>query len=106
MPTSTSRLAYSDCLSLMDAALEDSSGIRVKCPDAGRAWYLRLRMNKARAVVRQENARDYERDHPMHGRSVYDVIVITIENDEQAIWVKLQKVDAIEFEIQSLGGGE
>lgn len=74
MPTSTSRLSYSDCFEYFDQALADPLGLAIGFEFSGDARQFRLRMNAARALDREENALVYASnpDHPLFGRSQYD----------------------------------
>lgn len=78
MPTPTSRLAYSDCYDLMDAALADEIGVRIPFKSRGDAMQARVRLHSARMIDREENMKIYERDHPLYGRSTYDRLIVQI----------------------------
>ena len=96
MSLSNSRLAYDDCFKLLDAALDEPRGIRVEVADEDKAGYLRKRIHQARAIDRADNARTYtDRDHPLHGRSPYDILVCRIEpaNGHAWLWLDKQKVE-------------
>lgn len=102
MATSNSRLAYTDCFNLMDRALEDAKGARVKFPDYGAAWQYRLRLHTARRIDRTDNQRDFNESHSLHGRSIYDSLRVTIKRGSDVAWLYVEKVDGIEFEIENL----
>lgn len=92
MSLSNSRLAYGDCFELLDKALEETRGIRVEVIDLASANYLRMRIHHARTIDRRDNAITYpDRDHPMHGRSPYDILVVRIEEDSTSGWLYLDK---------------
>lgn len=75
LPTST--LAYSQCYDVLDKALEDSLGVRMKMTSLPSAQHFRMRCHQARKLDRDKNAEIYpETDHPLHGRSAYDVLII------------------------------
>ena len=44
----------------------------------------------------------YDRDHPLHGRSTYDGIVVRLRRVDDDTYLYLEKVDAAEFEVESL----
>ena len=92
MSLSNSRHAYLDCFSLLDRALEDPRGIRAEVPSLNNALRLRLRIHQARAIDRKDNASTYDPDHPLHGRSPYDLLVCRIEEVAGRAWVYLDKV--------------
>lgn len=49
----------------------------------------------------------YGLGHPMHGRSAYDPLTMRIrEMKDGSIWLRLEKVDAREFEVLSLAEDE
>ncbi len=92
MSLSNSRLAYDDCFKLLDAALDEPRGIRVEVASSNDATYLRMRIHHARTIDRRENAATYiEKDHPLHGRSPYDILVVRIEDDHEGSWLYLDK---------------
>lgn len=78
MSTSNSRLTYQDCYDVLDKALDDPIGVRVKVATDGDAANFRVRLHTARRIDREENATMYGPDHPMYGKSVYDPLVIKI----------------------------
>ena len=91
MSLNNSRRSYDDCFSLFDRALEADRGIRVEVDDIRAANYLRMRMHHARTIDRRDNKLIYpDPEDAMHGRSIYDVFVIRIEDGEPA-WVYLDK---------------
>jgi hypothetical protein len=102
MVTSTSRLAYSDCFDLMDKALADQKGIKVKFAQQEDAWHFRIRLHTARKIDRIDNKEVYDQGHPMYGRSVYDQLTMRIRKASEGVWLRLERIDAREFEIESL----
>jgi len=74
MPTSSSRLSYSDCFDYFDQALADPVGLAIGFEFEGDARQFRLRMNAARKIDREDNLLAYEGqpEHPLFGRSQYD----------------------------------
>ena len=102
MVTSTSRLAYSDCFDLMDKAIADPKGIKIKFSAGEDAWHFRIRLHTARKIDRQDNKDIYDQGHPMHGRSVYDQLTMRIRKTNDFAWLRLERIDTREFEIESL----
>jgi len=102
MVTSTSRLAYSDCFELMDKAIADPKGIKVKFAAGEDAWHFRIRLHTARKIDRIDNKDIYDVGHPMHGRSVYDQLTMRIRKSADHAWLRLERIDTREFEIESL----
>jgi hypothetical protein len=69
--------------------------------------HLRSRLNKALALDREENRMIYETGHPLWGRSVYDGLTISIRYGVgNKIWVYIQKLDQIVYEVESLEEAE
>lgn len=104
-----SRLAYDDCVKLMDRAIEDGVGARTLKPSYGDASFFRLRCHKARQIIRDDNREMYAEDpgHEMFGRSVYDKLRITLvkadpSDGEDAFWVYVRVIDIDDSEIESL----
>lgn len=102
MSVSTSLLAYQDCITIMDQALADPKGARIKVANAGDASYQRLRMHYARKLHRDENAKTYEQGHAMHGRSEYDAITVRIRNIGGECYLYLERTDVVAGEVESL----
>jgi hypothetical protein len=105
MVTSTSRLAYSDCFDLMNKAIADPKGIQVKFAQSEDAWHFRIRLHTARKIDRLDNMTTYPETHAMHGKSVYDQLTMRIrtpDGPEGIAWLRLERIDAREFEIESL----
>lgn len=109
MSLPTSILSYGDCFKVMDAALEDAIGCRVKIEDYGAARFFRMRMNYARRLARAKNAEIYEEGHQMHGCSEYDSLVFRIRLDsttaDEFYWVYAERQDIVLGEIQPLSEG-
>ena len=102
MVVSTSRLAFSDCFDLMERAINDAKGIRVKFASYEDAFNYRLRLHSARKIDRKDNLEAYHENHPMHGRSPYDRLTVRIRRFDGGAWLRLERLDAREFEIESL----
>jgi len=107
MVASNSRFSYSDCFQLMDQAIADEKGIRIKFATREEAWHFRIRLHTARRIDRTDNLETYGLGHPMHGKSAYDPLTMRIrEMADGSIWLRLEKVDAREFEVASLSGDD
>lgn len=103
MPLPSSPLAYSDCYQLFDAAMADPKGARVFKGTEQAAAHFRLRCNYARVVNREENLKTYEKGHPLHGRSEYDQVILTLKQDEEdQWWVYAERVQDIQSDIEPL----
>jgi hypothetical protein len=107
MVVSTSRLAYSDCFDLMEKAIADPKGIQIKFAKYEDAHHFRLRLHSSRRIDRNDNKVLYGEDHPMYGRSVYDQLTMRIRKlGDDSAWLRLERIDAREFEIESLSQPE
>lgn len=102
MSVSTSPLSYTDCYEVMATAIEDKRGVRVRMDSLGDATHFRMRCHQARTLDRRENSKTYASDHPLHGRSAYDVLVLTLEEDEDSAWVYFSKVILDTSRVESL----
>ena len=91
MVTSSSRLAYSDCLALMEQAIKDKKGMRVPFTDEGAARHFRTRLHTARQIDRSDNARTYtDPEHKMHGRSIFDPIMGRLKTIRGKVYIYLE----------------
>lgn len=103
MPTSNSRLAFGDCYEILNMAMDDDQGARVKVPSLGDATHLRTRLHTARRIDREENAKTYEdKEHPMHGRSMYDKIVVRIKQLNGSVYLYLEKIASLTDDAEPL----
>lgn len=108
MTTSTSRLAFTDCEDIFQKAMEDSVGIRVMFETEGKARHFIGRMHRFRELDRQDNAANYEKGSPMHGKSTYDQCVVrlprkeTFANGDVGWWVHIEKMTIENMIIESL----
>lgn len=92
MPTSNSRLAFEDCYEILDIAIDDPNGARVKVMSHADAMMLRTRLHTARRIDRQENAKTYSDDHPLHGKSNYDRLVVRLKTLGGVQYVYVERV--------------
>ena len=107
MTAAVSRLAFNDCFDIFDQAIADPTGIRVAFSSEGAAIHFRMRLHRARTIDRQDNAKLHPSDHPMHGRSPYDQIIIKIRKVEEGWFVYLEALlDAGRLRVESLEGLE
>ena len=102
MSVSTSRLAYTDCYKVLDQALTDEVGARVRMSDMDKANYLRMRLNQARSIDRKDNCQLYDEDHPLYGRSVYDVLIFRLRQIDDEAWVYVEHIGLDLGEIEPL----
>lgn len=102
MTISTSPLSYTDCYEALDKALDDERGVRVGVESLKSAQFLRMRLNQARSINRDENSRTYEPGHPLHGRSAYDRLMVRIKERGERTYVYIEQVANFTRVIESL----
>lgn len=91
-----SRLAYIDCYEIMERAMANGKGCRVKFKDLNECFSFRSRMHYARRVNREDNAKVYGPDEPLHGRSAFDRLIISISPTDDGGGYVYVKVSATE----------
>lgn len=75
---SGSILSYPDIRQVMDRALDSEKGVRLSFDNDTAARLFTLRCNTFRGLDRKENKKIYlEPTHTMHGRSVYDTLMVS-----------------------------
>lgn len=95
MGMNSSLLAYDDCIALFDRAIADPKGIRVTFSDEGAARKMISRLHYCRTLVRTSNVDVYpDTDHPMHGKSEYDKIIVRLRQSDGDIYLYLEHVTA------------
>lgn len=103
MSLSTSLLSYKDCLNFMEKALEFKDGARIRMDSESACIHFRMRCQQARSLDREQNAKTYDRDDFMHGKSAYDVMTFRIYEVEGKWYVYAERVDQSDVEIEGLG---
>lgn len=102
MSISSSPLSYTDCYEALDRALDDEKGVRVGVESIKSAQFLRMRLNQARSINRDENQRTYEPGHPLYGRSAYDRLMVRIKERGDKVYVYIEQVANFTRVIESL----
>lgn len=108
MTLPTSELAYQDCYAILDAALADEQGVKVRLATKAQAYHLRQRAHYARSLDRRKNLEVYpEVTDPMHGISYYDKLTLRVieDTDEGCWWVSVEQNGVIPGEVVSLSTG-
>jgi hypothetical protein len=97
---SNSILAYPDIKDLLDRALDTESGLKFSVPTAAAAHRLLSRCNHYRVLDRRQNKILYsDPGHLMHGRSVYDKLLIRRGAVPTEIRVEILKPLTVEMEM-------
>jgi hypothetical protein len=102
MATSTSRLAFTDCFSVFDRALASAEGIRISFSTEGDAKHFRTRLHSARAIHRNDNAETYPAEHPMHGHSEYDSLVVKLRSNGEGHYLYIEPTTTKSIEIEDI----
>lgn len=105
MPPSESTLSYNDVRAVCDRALANGRGLNITCNDLSEAHSLRFRIYAMRNLDRAANSRTYAADHPMHGKSVYDQLMLTPrqkEDDSYCLTILVSSPEALEERIEEL----
>lgn len=99
MAYNTSITSYVDIRGALDRALASEKGVRLRFPDEKAAYTFAGRVHSFRYQDRKENKKIYPEDHPMHGRSAYDPLMVKKESPTVVCVIKLE---GVEFEIEDL----
>ena len=82
--------AYEDCLAHFEMALAAEHGLKITCPSHGSAMSLRLRMNKLRHAIREQNSAIYPPGDKRHGVTPFDSLELSI--DATALVINKKKI--------------
>ena len=100
MAYNTSITSYVDIRGALDRALLSEKGVRLRFPDEKAAMTFKGRVHSFRYQDRKENKKVYpDPDHPMHGRSAYDPLMVKTEEPTVVCVIKLE---GVEFEMEDL----
>ena len=102
MTLPTHRVSYQVEYDILDKALADEIGARIRMPSIEAATHLRARIHQARKIDRVENIDAFPEGNPMHGQSVYDKLVCRIKQNDGHIYLYLEQRDAENFEVEPL----
>lgn len=101
MSLSNSRHSYTDCYEVLERALEDPAGIRMRIKDLASAETFRARLHYARKLKQKDTERIYEPDSPLHGITPYDALVCRIKTIDGQTYIYIEHRQT-PTEIQSL----
>lgn len=104
MTLPTHRVSYQVEYDILDKALNDEIGARIRMPSLEAATHLRARIHQARKIDRIENRTAYEEGHPMHGQSAYDKLVCRLRQNDGHVYLYIEQRDAESFEVEPLSG--
>lgn len=91
MSLPTALRAYDECRALYDRALDDPKGARACLDTYDACFAFRTRMHYFRRLDAKANAKAYPEDHPSHGTSIYDTLMVRIVRDEDGkYWLYIE----------------
>jgi|ERR1700735_583788 len=103
MTIPTNRMSYMDVYKKFDEAKDDPKGIRIPFATRAEAQHYQMRMHNARSVDRRENAKLYDRTHPLYGQSTYDTLQVRLREGEDGTWfVYVEPKDKFIGEVERL----
>ena len=82
----------------MDQALLEEKGVRIKFDQPNHATRFRQRCNMLRVLDRRDNLTVYDKNHPMYGRSAYDVLVLRVVDSN--VELRKESVDEIDLKVE------
>lgn len=89
---------YTPHLEQLSQALESTSGIRINCISHGMAIRYRKDLHSARSVDRDRNRAIYPSDHPLHGKSVFDPLILSVPSDASYIEIRRETSPIVSIE--------
>lgn len=98
MPLNKSPLAYGDCTKVLDRALVSEKGIKVTFPTHREAKAFQYRAMQARRNDRITNATIYPKGEPMHAKSAYDYLCVSVRENI----IIIEKVAERDFNIEEM----
>lgn len=109
MSYNSSITSYVDIRGALDQALASPKGVRLRFPDKPAATTFKGRVHTFRFQDRKENKKIYPEDHPMHGRSAYDPLMVKTEPNsidpmtgKEVFNVSILKLEGVEFAIEEI----
>jgi hypothetical protein len=106
MTLPTHRVSYEVEYGILDKAVNDEVGARIKLPSLDAAVHLRARIHQARKIDRDENKNAFNEGHPMHGQSIYDKLVCRIKQFDGRAYLYIEQRNAENLEIETLSEPE
>lgn len=106
MTQPTSPLSFEDCFVIMDAALRDERGVRMKFPTEAIATQFRLRCHRARVLDRERNKDTYTPGTTLYGTSVYDKLILRLNRVGDWWCIDFERNNLIPSAVESLTTGE
>jgi hypothetical protein len=92
MTISTSPLAYDDCYEVFERAIASDKGIRIPFTTSDETMNYVMRLHNARQLKRDLNTEVYPKDHPMYGKSDYDILKCSRRKVDGTYFVYVEKM--------------
>lgn len=104
MTNPTSRIAYTQYFEVFDKALSSPKGVRLAFTNRSSAMFYVARLHAARDIDRKSNISTYDKGHPLHGCSGYDILVCRQPrlSDDGQWWVYVERNDQIKPFIEDI----
>lgn len=99
MAYNSSLTSYPDITAALDRALESPKGIRVTFETEAAVHTFCGRIHSFRFKDRKVNRKVYPLDHPMHGASAYDPLMI---RKASPLIVEIIKLEGVEFRVEEI----
>jgi hypothetical protein len=85
--------AYPDIRAVLDKALASEKGLRLTFATPEEAITFKGRVHSYRYKERKENRKVYPEDHPLHGHSAYDPLMVKTESPTVVKIIRLENQD-------------
>lgn len=97
-----SLLAYQPQLDFMERAMDEVRGCRMFFNTEPEAEHFRSRVHYARVLHREENKKIHEVGAQLHGKSEFDILVMTIRHSPDGVWVYAEKAVLDESRVEPI----
>lgn len=95
--------SYTSEIEALDRARNAERGIRIEFPSRSRAVHYRSRLHYARSLDRRENTTAVPQSSPLYGKSDFDCISISLQDDTDGKWwLYLEKNETIPGHVEEL----
>lgn len=107
MTLSQSPLSYEDCIQVLQAALDDPAGARIRFETQDAATYFRMRCHQARSLDRKGNAETYPKGHQFHNTSAFDRLTVREPRRiDGEWWLYIEQTAVLPGRVESISSGK